>query len=304
MKTQSNSGFSLPRLVLTLLLFCTGLIIAVLAFVGAPLSAQAPSETQPASAPKFGHSYKNDVSPPLRDLPRWREGEGKPEHEANENPKIPHRHRDQADPVIQNKHAVNATAPSAQVPTPLNTFDGIPFPGVGCNCAPPDTNGAVGRTQYVQIVNEGYQVFDKATGNSVLGPNSISSIWNGFGGACETGGNGDPVVLYDHLADRWVITQFASAGGTGPITDECVAVSTTADATGTYNRYGFHLGSNFFDYPHLSVWPDGYYMSMNVFNSSGTSYLGPQPFVFDRAKMLVGQPATFVSPVGPLGGSG
>ena len=104
---------------------------------------------------------------------------------------------------------MDATAPGAQVPTPLNTFDGIPFPGVGCNCAPPDTNGAVGRTQYVQIVNEGYQVFDKATGNSVLGPNSISSIWSGFGGACETGGNGDPVVLYDHLADRWVITQFA-----------------------------------------------------------------------------------------------
>ena len=101
-------------------------------------------ETQQPSGPKSGHSYKNDVSPPLRDLPRWREGEGKPEHEANENPKIPHRHRDQADPVIQNKHAVDAAAPSAQVPTPLNTFDGIPFPGVGCNCAPPDTNGEVG----------------------------------------------------------------------------------------------------------------------------------------------------------------
>jgi hypothetical protein len=137
----------------------------------------------------------------------------------------------------------------------------------------------------------------------VLGPNSISSIWTGFGGACETGGNGDPVVLYDHLADRWVITQFAKATTNGPITDECVAVSTTGDATGTYYRYGFHLGSNFYDYPHLSVWPDGYYMSMNVFNSAGSSYLGPQAFAFDRAKMLSGLPATFVSPVGPLGGS-
>src|SRR5262249_18133466 len=46
-----------------------------------------------------------------------------------------------------------------------------------------------------------------------------------------------------------------------------------------------------------------YYLSMNVFNSSGTAYLGPQPFAFNRAKMLVGQPATFVSPVGPLGGT-
>lgn len=158
-----------------------------------------------------------------------------------------------------------------------------------------------GATQYVQMVNEGYQVFDKATGSSVLGPSSISSIWSGFGGACQTGGSGDPVVLYDKIANRWIITQFATTGTT--ITDECVAVSATSDATGSYYRYGFHLGSNFCDYPHLSVWPDGYYMSMNVFNAAGTAYLGPQAFAFDRAKMLTGQPATFVSPVGPLGSS-
>src|SRR5437870_5409122 len=109
-------------------------------------------------------------------------------------------------------------------------------------------------------------------------------------------------MLYDHLADRWVISQFAGASG-GPITDECVAVSTSADATGTYNRYGFHLGTNFFDYPKLSVWTDAYYMSMNVFNTLGTSYLGPQAFAFDRTKMLAGLPASFVSPTGPLGGS-
>src|SRR4029077_8733705 len=162
--------------------------------------------------------------------------------------------------------------------------------------------GAVGKTQYVQIVNEGYQVFDKATGASVLGPNSISSVWTGFGGVCETGGNGDPIMLYDHLANRWGISQFAGAAG-GPITDECVAVSTTADATGTYNRYGFHLGYNFFDYPKLIVWPDAYYMSMNVFSATGSSYLGPPAFAFDRASMLVGLPATFISPTGPLGSS-
>ena len=151
------------------------------------------------------------------------------------------------------------------------------------------------------MVNAGYQVFDKATGDSILGPNSISSLWAGFGGACETGGAGDPVVLYDQLADRWIISQFATPTGGIPITDECVAVSTTSDATGTYNRYGFHLGANFYDYPHLSVWPDAYYMSMNVFNAAGTAYLGPQPFAFDRTAMLIGASATFISPVAPLG---
>ena len=222
------------------------------------------------------------------------------DREANENPKVPYRHIDSSDPVVQNWDASVFAGKGPNIPVPIRTFDGIPFPGVGCNCAPPDPNGAVGLTQYVQIVNEAYQVFDKATGNSVLGPRSISSIWTGFGGVCETGGSGDPVVLYDHLANRWLISQFA---GTSTITDECVAISTTSDATGSYNRYGFHLGSNFFDYPHLGVWSDAYYMSMNVFNAAGTTYLGPQPFAFDRSKMLNGQAATFVSPVAPLGGS-
>src|SRR5205814_254653 len=179
------------------------------------------------------------------------------------------------------------------IPLPIRTFDGIPFPGVGCSCAPPDPNGAVGLTQYVQIVNEAYQVFDKATGNSVLGPNSISAIWSGFGGVCQNNGNGDPVVLYDQIANRWLVSQFA---GTGVPTDECIAISTTSSATGTYNRYGFHLGTNFFDYPHLAVWPDAYYMADNVINSSQTARLGPQAFAFDRAAMLTGAAATFVTP--------
>jgi hypothetical protein len=108
----------------------------------------------------------------------------------------------------------------------------------------------------------------------------------------ENNGDGDPVVLYDQLANRWLISQFA---GSGVPTDECIAVSTSSDATGSWNRYDFHLGTDFFDYPHLGVWPDAYYMSMNVFNSAGTLFLGPQPFAFDRAAMLAGNPATFVT---------
>jgi len=239
-----------------------------------------------------GHSTHNDTSRPLRDMPQlpltFRE-----QREANENPRVNHSHKNVKDEALQ-------TAPiTAAMPgTDLN-FDGVPFPGVACNCAPPDTNGEVGATQYVQIVNEGYQVFNKSTGASQLGPSGIATLWQGFGGVCETSGDGDPVVLYDQIAGRWIISQFA---GASVPTDECIAVSTSSDATGTYFRYAFHLGSNFFDYPHLGVWPDAYYMSMNVFNSSGTAFLGPQPFAFDRAKMLNGQPATFVT-TGVTGGS-
>jgi len=297
--SKSRSAFYNPRVLLSFFLCSVGVFLALISFfLGSSVSAQGPSAQ--ANSVMFAASYKNDVSPPLRDLPPWTEADRKAEHEANENPKVPYRHHDEADPVIQGHNFLGFLNPN--VPGPLTNFDGIPFPGVGCNCAPPDTNGAIGTTQYVQIVNEGFQVFNKS-GTSLLGPNSISSIWTGFGGACEIGGAGDPVVLYDHLANRWVISQFASATGSAPITDECVAVSTTGDATGTYFRYGFHLGTNFFDYPHLSVWPDAYYMSMNVFNTLGTSYLGPQAFAFDRTKMLAGLPASFVSPTGPLGGS-
>src|SRR5437667_2599126 len=304
-KSAAESAFFSPLFVVG---FVLCLIVAIFALLGFGMlsvgsaSAQGPNQNQASSDIEVGASYRNDVSPPMRDVPPWAAAGLKPQHEANENPKVPYRHKDSADPVIQKTSVSIRNMVAPNVPSPLLNFDGILFPGVGCNCAPPDTNGAVGKTQYVQIVNEGYQVFDKATGTSVLGPNSISSVWTGFGGVCETSGSGDPVMLYDHLADRWVITQFAGASG-GPITDECVAVSTTADATGTYNRYGFHLGSNFFDYPKLSVWPDAYYMSMNVFNATGTSYLGPQAFAFNRAKMLAGLPSTFISPTGPLGGS-
>src|SRR6266576_3180033 len=304
--TVRKSSFSLSRL-LACLLCLISLFLALLALSGSfgtKSLAQGAGNTN-NSFVWVGASYHNDVSPPLRDMPTWNASDLRRgvDRDANENPKIPYRHINSFDPVVQNWDSSVFAGKGPNIPVPIRTFDGIPFPGVGCSCAPPDPNGAVGMTQYVQIVNEAYQVFDKTTGNSVLGPNSISSIWTGFGGACETGGNGDPVILYDHLADRWVVTQFAKATSNGPITDECVAVSVTADATGSYYRYGFHLGSNFYDYPHLSVWPDGYYMSMNVFNASGTSYLGPQPFAFDRTRMLAGLTATFVSPVGPLGGS-
>ena len=95
------------------------------------------------------------------------------------------------------------------MPTTILNFDGIPFPGVACFCAPPNADGAVGLTQSVQVVNEGYQVFDKTTGASVLGPAALTTIWSGFGGVCQNNGQGDPLVLYDHLANRWLISHFA-----------------------------------------------------------------------------------------------
>ncbi len=263
----ARRGFTSPKALLGIALLSTGLAVGLIALGMLPsASTMAQGNKNPAAQKgvQIIHSYHNDLSRPLREMAAEWKPDARQEREAAENPHIANDHVDGPDPVIE-KSWLHKLAP--HIPAPILNFDGIPFPGVGCSCAPPDTDGAVGGTQFLQIVNEGFQVFNKTTGNSVLGPVGISSVWSGFGGVCQSNGDGDPIALYDQLAGRWIISQFA---GTSVPTDECVAVSTTSDATGTWNRYGFHLGSNFFDYPKLAVWPDAYYMAMNVFNSAGT----------------------------------
>src|ERR1043166_6675616 len=170
-------------------------------------------ERSQSSQVTVGRSYHNDTSPPLRDMKQLPIKphliDDKDGVEANRNPANPTDpdHIDATDSVVQ-----SFLAPDA-MPATIRNMDGILYPGVACNCAPPDTDGDVGATQYVQMVNNGYQVFNKSTGASVLGPSAIATIWSGFGGVCQTTGNGDPVVLYDQLAGRWLISQFAGSTG-------------------------------------------------------------------------------------------
>ena len=288
-RSASRDAFFNPRVLLGFGLGSAGVALALVALSFSSPSIAVAQEGAHSPKPIIIRSVYNDVSPAMRDVEPW-PVQRVQEHEAAENPKIfTGQHKDKPDLVIQKGKLLGELAPN--IPAPILNFAGIPFPGVSCSCAPPDTNGEVGATQYVQMVNEGYQVFDKTTGASILGPNSIGSIWTGMGGVCQTSGQGDPVVVYDQIANRWLISQFANG-----LHDECIAVSTTNDATGTYNRYDFHLGSsNLFDYPKIGVWPDGYYMSMNLFNSSGTAYFGPQVFAFDRAAMIAGNTATMIT---------
>jgi hypothetical protein len=178
----------------------------------------------------------------------------------------------------------------------VNATSGISIAGVGTgdygfapNAAPPDTNGAVGATQFVQWVNESFAVFDKTTGALLAGPTPGNALWSGFGGGCQTNNDGDPIVQYDKLANRWIFTQFSVS--TTPYL-QCVAVSTTSDATGTYNRYSFSYGTvQFPDYPKLGVWPDAYYISFNIFNN-GITFAGAKVCAYDRTSMLAGLAAT------------
>src|SRR5438034_574181 len=174
---------------------------------------------------------------------------------------------------------------------------GLNFDGLGqgqngfvVNAAPPDTNGVVGTMQYVQWVNSSFAVFDKATGARLMGPTAGNAFWAGFGGGCQSNNDGDPVIQYDKMANRWVATQFSVS--TTPFL-QCVAVSTTNDATGSYNRYAFTL-PNFNDYPKLGIWPDGYYFSFNMFNAAGTIFFGADACAANRTAMLAGNAATMI----------
>lgn len=188
------------------------------------------------------------------------------------------------DPVVQN----GPIAASAAVTAGLG-FDGV---GLGLGnysprYAPPDTTGAVGATQYVQWVNVDLAVFDKTSGALVLGPVPANTLFQSLGGACATNNDGDPMVQYDKAAGRWVLSQFAVPGGSAGYW-QCVAVSQTSDATGAYNLYAFSY-SEFNDYPKMGVWPDGYYVTFNMFTSN---FRGARVCAYDRAKMLVGLAAT------------
>src|SRR5262245_17136211 len=184
--------------------------------------------------------------------------------------------------------------PALSAPTPT----GLSFDGVGVGLAgfvpssnPPDTNGRVGAKQYVQWNNTSFAVFDKTTGELLFGPVAGNTLFQSLGRDCATHNDGDPVVSFDILAGRWVLSQFV-VGGSPDFSHQCVAVSQTEDATGEYFVYDFVTDSqNFVDYPKTGVWPDGYYMTGRIFNASGTAFLAGRIFVFEREQMLKGLPA-------------
>ena len=185
--------------------------------------------------------------------------------------------------------ALQSSAPSPNVPAPLFTWDGSTV--TDCNCAPPDPNGDVGPNHYVQMVNVRMRVFNKTTGVLLAGPVQLSQLFASAGitDTCATTDNGDPVVLYDQLADRWLISQFAVSQAPSR---ECIAISKTPDPTGQWFVYSFASPNPavFADYPKLGLWPDAYYMTTNEFNFAGTVFLGTGVYAYEREKMLAGNP--------------
>jgi hypothetical protein len=192
-----------------------------------------------------------------------------------------------------NDAAVQTSIPPgpAAVTAPIQNFDG-PDMDIGAGLfggrfAPPDTNADVGPNHVIVASNGGLTIFNKTGG--VVVPQFRMSQLMPFPAAADD--DGDPVVLYDPLADRWILTQFGLTI-TNNSTHEFIAVSQTGDPTGAYFAYDFLLApGRVGDYPHLGVWPDGIYMSTNDFNTSLTQFLGAGLYAFERDKMYIGSPA-------------
>jgi hypothetical protein len=247
----------------------------------------AAAETKPgADGPLVIQLDHQDLSPPLRDIApiveapsdpillRFAEGELIPGHEKEGS-------FSGVDDTYQTWHGPEA------MPLPMQNWDGIN--NTGYSVRPPDTQGDVGPNHYIQWVNVRFQIWNK-TGTSLYGPAMGNTLWSGFGGKCQTTNDGDPVTLYDHLANRWVMLQFAlGTVGNGTADLLCLAVSQTPDPLGSWYRYSYTWPNTYMpDYPKLGLWPDGYYVSVNQFNDAANAWRGAGVLAMQRSQMLTG----------------
>ena len=271
-------------------------------FPAAASNANAPTQTFKAPKPKFTESVAFDVSPAIRDLAK------KGGIQASDNPDAepidirPDRGPNAIDRGFSGDGATtagfaakSAVSTFATLSAPLANFEGISnqdnFNLFGFRVNPPDPMGDVGPDHYVEMINLAWAVYDKQ-GTLLLGPLPIGSVWEGFAIEDCTDPSGDPVVLYDQFADRWLLSQFTTRG---PMYYDCVAISQTGDPTGAYYRYAFATqpdpelpGGTFFpDYPKYSVWKDSYILTTRDFGDV-TGY-GVSVYALEKNKMINGQ---------------
>ncbi len=267
-----------------------GLALMTLAALAAQAAESA--EVEPAggkdAAPRVVWAAALDVSPPLRSIPEVTRRALSDEPSLNL--VLPRRIGARTGAgTVDACYSPDQALDVGPMPAPLASFDGVSNLN---DRVPPDTEGDVGPAHYVQWVNLSLAIWDK-TGTLLYGPVSGRTLWSGFGGICETNDNGDPVVLYDVLADRWLASQLAF-DWPGNF-HQCIAVSVTGDPTGAWYRYDFPWSpTTLNDYPKFAVWTDAYYMAVNQFDGASQSWRGQAAAAFERERMLSGEPARMV----------
>jgi hypothetical protein len=276
--------------ILTLVL----ILVAIVSFSGlftVAIAQVSPQQNFPAPAAKFTKAVAFDVSAPLRSMPSVVTPSTLTSTLLQEI--RPERGLDIKDQGYSRDGALQVTSGRMQggapeIPAPLLTFEGVSnednFNLFGFRVAPPDPVGDVGPNHYVEMINLVFAVYDKQ-GNKLLGPVDTGTLWQNFSIPDCTDPSGDPVVLYDQLEDRWLLSQFTTRG---PIYYNCVAISQTGDPTGAYFRYAFSAGPFFPDYPKYGVWRKSYVLTSRDFGNDG-SY-GISVYALEKNKMIAGNP--------------
>jgi hypothetical protein len=258
--------------VLRTVILC-GLALTTLAWAETIKNQTSKNQTSVTYPSAFG------VSQRVSELPIELQPQAREMPEPRRSPLVNHAVRGpwQLDPALQ-----------TEVLPQVGVNQGINFDGIGSNgWIPSDSNLAVGPTEIGATVNTYLSVYSK-TGTLLAGPTNLPTLFGPIGGLCTTY-IVDPIVLYDRPADRWVVAGIGDnyAGSYG----ECVAVSTTNDATGSYALYFYSFGGNLNDYDKLSVWAtasnSAYLATYNIFDG-GESFAGADLCGFDRTAMLAG----------------
>ncbi|MDQ6860258.1 MAG: hypothetical protein M3032_03770, partial [Verrucomicrobiota bacterium] len=295
-----RSAFTQPRVLLSVAFCVAGIALLVVAFM---LTATAPAYAQPPNRGSKSNAAQPDVIPmvvvsqdiDLRDLPQIPANRDEEERRLTRHPRV--QGTDVQDPIQAVRRVLQQ---AVAMPTPSASFDGINSGESGCGCLPPDTNGDVGPNHYIQSVNSSIKIYGK-TGNVLLPATTYNSFFSGLaasGTPCGLNQNdGDGVVFYDPLADRWVVSDFAfpTFPGPGPFY-QCIGVSKTSDpVAGGWWLYAIQTDSanpgQLGDYPKFGQWHNAWYMTVNLFSGLTTateSFDGVRVYAFPRAAMLNG----------------
>jgi hypothetical protein len=281
-------------------------LLAVIAFAGAAGTGSAAVDARgakgPSPTPTITSDVAHDLSPPLRDL-----AAGRIAPDAEDPAEEPERGPIATGDLSSDDGALQSKVGTTSIPSTSQNFEGLSnqdnFNIFGGRVNPPDPNGEVGPNNYVEMINLVFAVYDKS-GNKLLGPVDTGTLWENFAVPDCTDPSGDPVVLYDQLTDRWILSQFTTSGMNpdgsfnGKPFYNCVAVSQTGDPTGAYYRYAFITSqagstSTFFpDYPKYGVWTDSYALTSRDFGSQDE--YGISVYALEKNKMVNGQPARAV----------
>lgn len=278
------------------------LLVASVATAGpaaaGPAAARAPSASTTGAKPASGSAQqltptvlgavKHDASAALRTLKPARTARASTKISEVPRPTIPREQLNAA--ARKGSAAVQRGVVTNAMPSFGQNFEGV---GNVNGVLPPDTQGDVGPNHYVQMINLSFAIWNKQ-GTLLYGPVPNTTLWQGFGGPCETFNGGDPVTMYDESADRWFMSQLAYPGGAQGF-HQCIAISQTPDPTGAWFRYDFLFSQDTLnDYPKFGIWPDAYYATANEF-LNGAFFTGVTVQAYERAKMLAGQDARVVS---------